>query len=93
MYWKRGRGGEKGGGSGRTPPPCPMVVNAKGAEAKIFWFSLFIGVQGSEVPGSGGGECTHKRTHNVPKARKNGGGNGGKWGEMRGKGEKWVGIR
>ena len=43
--------------------------------------------QGSEVPGSGGGYCTHKRTHNVPMARKN----GGKWGKMGGNGEKWGG--
>ena len=35
-------------------------------------------LQGSEVPGSGGGYCTHKRTHNVPMARKN----GEKWGKM-----------
>ena len=55
--------------------------------------------QGSEVPGSGGGYCTHKRTHNVSMARKNGengeksgkmgenggemGGNEGKWGKIR----------
>ena len=52
--------------------------------------------QGSEVPGSGGGYCTHKHTHNVPMARKNGetwgkmgenggemGKNGGKWGKLR----------
>ena len=48
--------------------------------------------RGSEAPGSGGGYRTHKCTHNVPMARKNGGkwgkmgGNGGKWG---GNGEKW----
>ena len=53
---------------------------------------VWVGVQGSEVPGSGGGYCTHKHTHNVPMARKNGGKwgkvgeNGGKWG---GNGEKW----
>ena len=53
---------------------------------------LMMPPQGSEEPGSGGGYCTHKRTHNVPMARKNGrkwgkmGENGGKWG---GNAEKW----
>ena len=47
----------------------------------LVFFNPMQQMQGSEVPGSGGGYCTHKRTHNVPMARKN----GGKWGKMGGK--------
>ena len=77
-----------GGGSKDTAGPKGSHKTSSASVATKIWKAP---MQGSEVPGSGGGYCTHKRTHNVPMARKNGekwgkmGENGGKWGKMGGK--------
>ena len=69
--------------------PCNMAgVHTKPREPRHTSIKCYaVLYQGSEVPGSGGGYCTHKRTHNVPMARKN----GGKWGKMGENGGKWGG--